>query len=153
MTENRAAIVALHRAGKSNSDIAKTLSIRRSTVWKALKRFNQRGDLSDRLRSSRPRSQRSKPMIKRIREKIRRNSKRSIRRLAKTSEMNTRTMRRLVHEDLKMFSFALQKRQALSAAVKQKRLERSKILLKKFRSGTAGKIVWSDEKIFTVQMA
>ena len=130
MTENRAAIVALHRAGRSNSDIAMTLSIGRSTVWKTLKRFNKRGDLSDRPRSGRPRSQRSKPMIKRIQEKIR-NPKRSIRRLAKTSEMSPRTMRRLVHEDLKMSSFTLQKRQALFAAVKQnKRLERSKILLK-----------------------
>ena len=62
-------------------------------------------------------------------------------------------MRQLVHEDLKLFSFTLQKRQALSGAVKQKRVERNKILLKKFRSGTAGEIVWSDEKIFTVEMA
>ena len=62
-------------------------------------------------------------------------------------------MRQLVHEDLKMSSFTLQKRQALSGAVKQKRVERNKILLKKFRSGTAGEIVWSDEKIFTVEMA
>ena len=66
MTENRAAIVALHRAGKSNSDIAKTLSIGRSTVWKTLKRFNERGDLSDHPRSGRPRSQRLKPMMKHI---------------------------------------------------------------------------------------
>ena len=66
--------------------------------------------------------------------------------------MSPRTMRRLVHEDLKMSSFTLQKGQALSAAVKQKRLERSKILLKKFRSGTTGEIVWSNEKIFTVEM-
>ena len=52
-----------------------------------------------------------------------------------------------------MFSFTLQKRQTLSGTVKQKRLERSKVFLKKFRSGTAGEIVWSDEKIFTVEMA
>ena len=52
-----------------------------------------------------------------------------------------------------MSSFTLQKRQALSAVVEQKGLERSKIFLKKFRSGTAGEIVWSDEKIFTVEMA
>ena len=70
MTENRAAIVALHHVGKSNSDIAKTLSIGRSTVWKTLKRFNERGDLSDCPRSGRPRSQQLKPMIKCIREKI-----------------------------------------------------------------------------------
>ena len=67
--------------------------------------------------------------------------------------MSPKNMRRLVYEDLKMSSFTLQKRQALSAAVKQKRLERSKILLKKFKSGTAGEIVWSDEKILTVEMA
>ena len=63
MTENRAAIVALHRAGKSNSDIEKTLSIGRSIVWKTLKRFNKRSDLSDRPRSGRPRSQRSKQLF------------------------------------------------------------------------------------------
>ena len=62
-------------------------------------------------------------------------------------------MTRLVNENLKMSSFTLQKRQALFAVVKQKRFERSKILLKKFRSGTASKIVWSNEKIFTVEMA
>ena len=140
ITENRAAIVALHHAGKSNSDIVKTLSIGRSTVWKTLKRFNKRDDLSDCPRSGRSHSQQSKPMIKRIQEKIRRNPKRSIKKLAKTSEMSPRTMRQLVHEDLKMSSFTLQKRQALSTAVKQKRLERSKILLKKFTSGTAAKL-------------
>ena len=100
MIENRAAIVALHHAGKSNSDIAKTLSIGRLTVWKTLKRFNERGHLSDHPRSGRPCSQQSTAMIKCIQEKIRRNPKRSIRRLAKTSEMNPRTIRQLVHEDL-----------------------------------------------------
>ena len=133
--------------------ILQTLLIGRLTVWKTLKQFNERDDLSDRPRSGRPHSQQSKPMIKRIQEKIKRNPKRSIRRLAKTSEMSPRTMRRLVQENLKMFSFTLKKRQALSAAVKQKRLERSKILLKKFKSGTAGEIIWSSKKIFTVEMA
>ena len=66
MTENRAAIVALHRARKSNSDIAKTLSIGRSTVWKTLMWFNERSDLSDCPRNGRPLSQRSKQMIKHI---------------------------------------------------------------------------------------
>ena len=107
MTENRAAIVTLHHAGKCNSDVAKTLLIGRSTVWKTLKQFNESGDLSDHPRSGRLHSQWSKPMIKHIREKIRRNLRRSIRRLAKTSEMSPRTMRRLVHEDLKMSSFTL----------------------------------------------
>ena len=47
MLDKREGIVALHHAGKSDSAIAKTLSIARSTVWKTLTRFNERGDLAD----------------------------------------------------------------------------------------------------------
>ena len=57
MSDKREAIVAIHRARKSHCAIAKTLSIARSTVWKTLTRFNERGDLSDRPRSGRPRIQ------------------------------------------------------------------------------------------------
>ena len=54
MSDKREAIVALHRARKLDSAIAKTLLIARSTVWKTLTRFNERGDLSDHPRSGRP---------------------------------------------------------------------------------------------------
>ena len=57
MSDKREAIVALHHARKSDSAIAKKFSIARSTVWKTLTRFNERGDLSDRLISGRPRTQ------------------------------------------------------------------------------------------------
>ena len=54
MSDEREAIVALHCARKSDSAIAKTLSIARSTVWKTLTCFNERGDLFDHPRSGRP---------------------------------------------------------------------------------------------------
>ena len=57
MLDKREAIVALHRARKSDSAIAKTLPIARSTIWKTLTRFNERGNLSDRPRSGRTRTQ------------------------------------------------------------------------------------------------
>ena len=97
----------------------KKLSIARSTVWKTLKRFKERGDLSDCPRRGRPRSQRSKLMIKCIRERISRNQ-RSISLLAKTANMSHRTLRRLVHKDMKILSFTLQKRQILSSFTLQK---------------------------------
>ena len=62
--------------------------------------------------------------------------------MAKETRMSARTMGRLVHEDLKMSSFTLQKRQSLSANVKQKRLGRSKVLLNELKRGTAGETVW-----------
>ena len=147
MSGKKAAILALHCARKSDSAIAKTLSITRSTAWKTLKRFKEKRDLSDHPRCGRPRFQQSKSMIKCIQKGIRRNQRRFMRLLAKTANMSPRSMRRLVHEDLKMSSFTLQKRQTLSGAVKQKRLERSKVLLEDFRSHMASEIVCSDEKI------
>ena len=57
MSDKREAIVTLHHAEKSGSAVAKTLSIARSTVWKTLTRFNERGDLADRPRSGRTRTQ------------------------------------------------------------------------------------------------
>ena len=56
MSDKREAIVALHHARKSDSTIAKTLSIARSTVWKTLTCFNER-DLADHPRSGRPHTQ------------------------------------------------------------------------------------------------
>ena len=53
MSDKREAVVALHYAGRSDSTVAKTLSIARSTVWKTLTHFNERKDLSDHPRSGR----------------------------------------------------------------------------------------------------
>ena len=153
MESKREAILSLHRAGKSSAVISKNLCVARSTVWKTIKRYKERGDFKDRERSGRPRSKRSASNVKAVREKIRRNPRRSLRKMAKETKMSARTMGRLVHEDLKMSSFTLQKRQSLSANVKQKRLDRSKVLLNELKRGTAGETVWSDEKIFTVEQA
>ena len=62
------------------------------------------------------------------------------------------SMRRLVHDDLKMSSFRTVKRHHLTEDQMTKRRERSKVLLEKLRSGTrTGEIVFSDEKIFTLE--
>ena len=53
MSDKREAVVALHHARKSDSAIAKTLLIARSTIWKTLTCFNEKGDLSDHPRSGR----------------------------------------------------------------------------------------------------
>ncbi len=50
-----------------------------------------------------------------------------------------------------MKPYRLQKRQVLSSAMMEKRLARSKLLLNFMKSGTQPSIIWTDEKIFTVQ--
>ena len=64
--------------------------------------------------------------------------------MAKEHKISEQTMRRLVKDDLK------KKKQSLSQAQKIKRVNRSSLLLNEFCHGMAGKVVWSDEKIFIV---
>ena len=88
-------------------------------------------------------------MIKSVREKIRRNPRRSMRKMALEANMGKTTMLKLVHNDLKMTPFKIQKRQLLSEVTKQKRRERGRVLLKKLTAGMqenleTGEVVWTD---------
>ena len=62
-------------------------------------------------------------------EKIRRCSKRLMRKMAKEHKISEQTMRRLVKDDLKKKSLKIQKKQSLSQAQKIKRVNRSYLLL------------------------
>ena len=64
-------------------------------------------------------------------------------------------MRRICHNDLKMSPYMLQKRQLISAniLVIEKRLAKSKLLLKRLKNGTLQNLSFTDEKLFTVQQA
>ena len=62
-------------------------------------------------------------------------------------------MRRICHDDLKMSPYKLQKRQLISVATIEKRLARSKLLLKRLKNGTLQNLIFTNEKLFTVQQA
>ena len=141
MESKREAIVNLHSAGKSNAVISKSLCVARSTV----KRFNEWGDFCNHQRSGRPHSQQHASMIEAIQERILRNPRWTIRKTVKDTEMSPRTMGHLIHEELRMSSFTLQKRQSLSMIVEQKRLERSKVLLNELKSHNWWQIVQSGQ--------
>ena len=115
---DRNSIINLHKKGLKNTEIAKALRINRLTVWRTLKRFGERGDATDRPRSGRPRTARTKKRIKAVAEKMRRCPKRSIRKMTKEHKISERTMRRLVKDDLKKKSLKIEKKQSLSQAQK-----------------------------------
>jgi len=74
--ENRVAVIALHKCGKSDSQIfelMKPLKISRNFVYRAIKRYKELWDVEDRARSGRPRCVRTKAAIKIVRERIRQN--------------------------------------------------------------------------------
>ena len=148
----RAAIIQLHRAGHSNSKIMKFLKAPKSTVCDTILRFQELGTMEDRDRSGRPRSARTPAKIKALRERIRRNPKRSLRKTAKDMNISHESVRTIVEQDLKMSPYKIRTRQLLTDLQKRKRKERAKILLNCLKGGTEkGKIVFSDEKLFSVE--
>ena len=71
--------------------------------------------------------------------------------MAKELKISPRAMRRICHNDLKMSPYKLQKRQLISGETIEKKLARSKLLLKRLKNGTLQNLIFTDEKSFTVQ--
>jgi len=152
--ERRSAIIELHSKGKSCRQIAeclKHLKVSKSMVAYTIKKFRETQTVSDRPRAGRPRSVRTKKLIKITKTKIARNNKRSINKMASEASVSRRTMQRIVREDLGLKAYKLQKRQLLSEATKAKRLARCKWLLQWIRQNQTASILWTDEKLFTVE--
>ena len=84
----RIAIVELYKWGKSSRDIVKSLNVNRMLVWRTLKRFKETGEFTNKPGQGRPRTARISKLIKSTREKLRRNPKRSLRKLAKEAKVS-----------------------------------------------------------------
>ena len=125
--------------------------VSRRGVYKAVKRFKDTGTCAPRIRSDPERTVRTKKLIKKVREKLRRNPARSARQLAKDYSVSVSSMQRILKDDLQSYPYKFTKRHLLSEATKKKRLDRAKVLVKKLVDGTQPQVLWTDEKLFTVQ--
>ncbi|UYV74134.1 hypothetical protein LAZ67_11002214 [Cordylochernes scorpioides] len=108
ITQNRIAVIALHKVGQSPSSIFKLLlnfNITRQFVYRTIERFNKAGTINDLERSGRLRVQRTQAAIKVIRERNRRNPRRKQKILAKKMNSAPRTVSRIFNEDLGLRAF------------------------------------------------
>ena len=153
MSTVTATIQELFESGQTPSKICKLLKgrVSRSGVYKALKRLNETGSALPKVRSTPSRKVRTPKLIKNTREKIRRNPKRSIRKLASAAGVSYGTMQNVLKNDLNLSPYKKTKAQLLSQAAKTKRAQRSKLLLEKLADDTQPPVLWTDEKLFTVQ--
>ena len=154
--ERNKAIIDLYHAGFSCNVIflkLKAMKVSLSTVKYTVKRFKETGSINYRPRPGAKWTVRTSRLIRSVRQKISRNGKRSMRKMAREAGIGRESMRKLIKEDLNMKPYHFKKRQLLNDNTKDKRLERSQSLLKCFKSASLPSIIWTDEKIFTVQMA
>lgn len=150
----REAIVSLHKKGKSIPEIAKILSsncVTYKSVYNTVKRFKETGKTCDRPRSGRPTSVITKNCIKRVRELVRRNPRRSMRQMAKNESMSHTSMQKLCKLSLGLRPFKKVKGQLLSESSRDKRMKRCRILLRDMRSRKEVPTMFSDEKLFMIE--
>ncbi|CAD6190005.1 unnamed protein product [Caenorhabditis auriculariae] len=98
----RTAIIDCVKNGMTNSEIVKNLKVSRVLVFRTAQRYRRLGTSDDMQRRGRPVTVTTPEAVKAVREKIRRNPARSVRKMAKEYEMSRESMRTIVKDKLKM---------------------------------------------------
>ena len=137
-------------------------------VWRTLKRYKESGNVQNQPGQGRPRSASTSKLIRKSREIVQRNPKRSIWKMAKRVRRNLkRSIKKTAKEanvmdhvygsrrDLKMSPFKHVKRRPKKQHYRPKlwgnALPKPEILLSCLEAGTLSNLVFSDEKKFDVQ--
>uniref|UniRef100_A0A7I4YFT5 HTH_Tnp_Tc3_2 domain-containing protein n=1 Tax=Haemonchus contortus TaxID=6289 RepID=A0A7I4YFT5_HAECO len=137
--------------GRCSKTIAETLSVSRRTVDSTIKRFKELGTLEDRLGRGRKTTATSTRNVKVVRDMVRRNPKRSMRKIAKKLGISHTSALRIVKKKLGLTPYRCRKVHLLTASMKKNRVQKCKMLLQRFTSARHRDIVFSDEKLFTLE--
>ena len=120
--------------------LVKSSGIARSTVYYTINRLRDTGSVAYRKRRGRPRSARTPAIVKRLRSQIARNPQQSQRKLSKSLSISQMSICRAIKENL-----------GLTLSQKKMRLDRSKVLLARHANQDLDRIIFSDEKLFSVE--
>lgn len=151
METKRELIISLFKKNKTQKEILSILekhNVNRKLVYRTIKRYKETGSSKIQPKVGRKRTVRSPELIKRVRERVRRNPGQSMNKMAKDLQISQRSIRRIVKEDLHMKAYKKQKIHGLSMAQKQARLQKCKNILA-WHEGDD--IIFSDEKMFTLE--
>lgn len=152
--ENRIAVIALHRCDKSATEIfnlLKPLKITKKFIYRTVKRYTDISSVDDKARSGRPREIRTPAVIKAVAARIRRNPLRKQKIMSREMKIKPRTMSRIIKQDLGLGAYRRTTGQRLTAALRNIRATRAKALLSRYANGGHRQILFTDEKIFTVE--
>ena len=131
MANNRTAIISLFLNNIRQCDIARQLKIPHQTVSKAIKRYQELGNDMDRSRSGRPRTKNTAKTRKCIHDRIKRNSRVSMKKIARETGINRESARLIAKNELGLRPYKLQKVQLLTDKMKATRLKRCRALMRR----------------------
>lgn len=153
-TIERAGIIQLHLSGKRQCEIFKLLQkskVSRQTISYTIKRYIETGSIQDRKRSGRPRSVRTPRMVKALKERIRRNPRRSQKKLAIQMKVSRGTLKNALKEDLGVRAMRRGTFHMMTQQQQKNRVTRCRALLRWHAGESHRRILFTDEKIFTVE--
>ena len=102
LSTKRFIIIEFHKQKYSNETIARLLNTLRQVVSRHIKRFKEIGSTSDRPRSGHPKTFNVTRAKKFIRMRIKRNPKRSIRKMVQNLDISHTAASSIVRKDLKL---------------------------------------------------
>ena len=146
--ENHKSIVNTQRAFKRNYGTKKSPS--KNTIKDIVRKFEEKGSVHDRPRPGPGRCMRTPVNVQKIRSKLEESPHRSLKRLTRETGIKRSTVRRIILDDLKLYSYKIQMLQKQSDPNKMKRLDYARYFAKKIedKSWKLQNIHWSDEANF-----
>lgn len=150
----RAAVIHEFNQRKTNSEIYKVLKnsgIDRKFIWRTVKRYQESRSAEKRKPRRRPRSVRTPAFVKALRERIRRNPCRSQKKLALQLGTSKTTIAKTLKEDLGLKPLKKTTSHMLTVKQKEARLQKCNSLLRRHAGESVKSILFTDEKIFTVE--
>jgi AraC-like DNA-binding protein len=142
-------VAALLHSGLAIMDICWTLGVSERLIFK-IKKLEKEGKDLKIIRTGGPKvKKRTVAAIHCVAARIRRDPKKSIRKLSAKHNMATSTMKRIVNEDLGMSSRIIQEKSVLTIDARKKRCERARQLILRLWGEDSGKVrIFLDEKLF-----
>lgn len=146
----RADIISSYGRGNRVCDIVRELNFHRKTVQRVISRYEELGNLSDRARSGRPRTSVTRQKIGNIRDRIRRNPRRSMRKMAAELGISRESVRTIVKKKLNIKCYKRQKVHLLPANTAANRVTKCRRLLRRAVGNWHRSVLFTDEKVFTI---
>lgn len=149
--EKRSSVIFLKEAKKRPKTISRILKMPLSTVYSIIKRHNETGSVNDRFRSGRPLTSSKNLNIRKIKRIVKDDSQKSMRKIAKNLSIHERSVRRIIKNNLGYKSYKLCKGQFLTEKARKTRFMCAKKMLKSVKNLKCPSILFTDEKIFTIE--
>lgn len=154
LEQKRAAIIYHYENGKRKIEmfkVLKKLNLDYNLVNRTIKRFQETGSTKKCKRKNPTRPKRTPAMLKELKETIRRNPGRSLKKLALQMNVSRQTIKRALKIDLGLKALKRGNCHMLTIPQKEARVKKCKALLRRHGVKKVERILFMDEKIFTIE--